>query len=660
MKKTIKIFMKFLFGVIGIVLISATPALFGGAGWIDLQSYLTALQEVLISFVSPNDWALTYLNPVTFEPARFSFSAFLSGPYLYSMPILLLALGLALVLAFLMALLTLLSKGQIRRRLLDLAKILQSFPDFAFVFIIQIVVLTIYEKTGTLIFSFYSLGDERVYLAPVLCLSVLPTLLFFKLFLLLYEAELERPYVELARSKGLSRFEVLWTHCTSNVLRSAFYQSKSIVWLTLSSLLIIEYLFGIDGILYYLQSDFSPKGISFILLTIFVPFFAFYTALELFLERNEIERNMVFEKFNLRLFDTNELRTGKMRLFSGKQKEKSAPFLRLKIRPSILIPSFIVVGLLMASLLYAAITGDQVEQINYVYDDEGGIESSAPHPPSSAILFGTDPFGYSIAQQLLVGIKYTITLCLVIATLRVAAGYLFGIIYTFFLSTKARNFVNSMADGMHFLPLTLLVFILLIPVLITSGEWDSTFTERLVYQILIMTVIVLPVTTSAIGNEINESMKKEYVLSSVLMGSSLSWILAKHIQPQIWSKLLLMWVQHIIQVLQMFIHLGILSVFVGGALSQSDSPRLIPEIYELSGMIAISREVFVTNQYWMILPPLAIFMVLIYCFTMIAESLIHKQLPPFKSVKEKKLQESQNLISSFNRIDNSKVTDEAN
>ncbi|WP_298827922.1 hypothetical protein [uncultured Planococcus sp.] len=47
----------------------------------------------------------------------------------------------------------------------------------------------------------------------------------------------------------------------------------------------------------------------------------------------------------------------------------------------------------------------------------------------------------------------------------------------------------------------------------------------------------------------------------------------------------------------MFVHLGILSIFAGGALYQSDSPRLVPEIYELSGMIAISREVFVTNQY---------------------------------------------------------------
>ncbi|MDN5710072.1 MAG: hypothetical protein L0G95_11580, partial [Planococcus sp. (in: firmicutes)] len=196
-----------------------------------------------------------------------------------------------------------------------------------------------------------------------------------------------------------------------------------------------------------------------------------------------------------------------------------------------------------------------------------------------------------------------------------------------FFTDKLRHFVNSIADGMHFLPMTLVTYILLLPVLISYGQWELSLSERLLFQVLIMSLVVLPITTSAIGNEMNDTLKKEYVISSVLMGGSMSWILSKHIQPELWPKLVLMWVQHIIQVLQMFVHLGILNIFVGGALAQADSPRLIPEIYELSGMIAISREVFSTNRFWMILPPLAVFMILIYCFITIAEGLTQKQLP---------------------------------
>jgi len=43
-------------------------------------------------------------------------------------------------------------------------------------------------------------------------------------------------------------------------------------------------------------------------------------------------------------------------------------------------------------------------------------------------------------------------------------------------------------------------------------------------------------------------------------------------------------------------------------------------------MIAISREVFMTKQYWMILPPLFTFMLLIYCFNTIANGISKKPI----------------------------------
>ncbi|MFF2753786.1 hypothetical protein ACFVR1_08535 [Psychrobacillus sp. NPDC058041] len=254
--------------------------------------------------------------------------------------------------------------------------------------------------------------------------------------------------------------------------------------------------------------------------------------------------------------------------------------------------------------------------------------SRAPHPPSANVLFGTDPYGYSILQQLIVGTKYTILITLIIATIRMVAGYILSIVYVFYLNNKSRQAINAIADGMHFLPLTLLVFIMLAPLLINnSGVWDATLMERLLLQVLIMSIIVLPVTTSSIGNEMNETLKKEYIQSCVVMGGSLIWVLLKHINPQLWPKLVLFWTQHVVQVLQMFVHLGILSIFVGGATFYPDNPyRLKPEIYELSGMIAISRSVFITKQFWMIIPPLFVFMVLIYCFNTIAEGISRKPI----------------------------------
>lgn len=623
MKRFLLIPIKYVLGLIGILLISCAPILFSSEHFFDFRLYFKTCWQVVNQLRHPAEWQLDYAVPGSFETIDVSFIQYLSGPYLYSMPILFAALLTAVFLAFMLAVLVTLSQGRVKLIGQQSAKVLESFPDFAYIFLIQIAVVQIYLATDYLVLDFYSIGDNLVYLAPILCLAVLPTLLFFKLFVLLFEAEWKQPYVDLAKAKGLGNTEILLKHCTSNVLKSLFFQSKSIVWLTLSSLLIIEYLFGIDGILYYLRSDFTPKGITFILVTVFTPFFLFYAVGELMINKERIERNAVFEKFNIALWDATQMRALISARFKNKNKtqflQKLTSLLTGRLRMT--IPLLIVSGLFFTSLFYSIFFDDLVGQTQYLYAEDGGISSGAPHPPSSELLFGTDPYGYSILQQLLVGIKYTIGITLIIATVRVAAGYVFGFIYVFYLNNKIRKAIISIADGMHFLPLSLLVYFLLVPTLINHGDWTTTLFERLAIQVLIMALIVLPITMSSIGNEMNETLKKDYVQSSVLMGGSLMWILTKHINPQLWPKLLLNWTQHVVQVLQMFVHLGILSIFVGGATVQEGSPRLVPEIYELSGMIAISREAFLTQHFWMILPPIFVFMLLIYCFNTIATEL---------------------------------------
>ncbi|MCZ8540554.1 ABC transporter permease subunit [Psychrobacillus psychrodurans] len=613
---------KYILGVVGIILLSCAPILFTLGNLLNFKLFFKEFGSVCKALITPAEWHLSYLEITTMEMIPFSLSSYFNGPYLYSMAILVLALLLSLFVSFFFAVMTTISKGPFKRVMSHFSELLIAIPDFSYIFIFQIAVVQVYLITGYRFVSFYSLGGEVVYVAPILCLSIVPTILFYKLFVALFAEEIEQSYVALAKSKGLSKMEILIRHCTSNVLKSIYHQSKSIVWLTLSSLLIIEHLFGIQGILYYLLNDFSPKGITFILISIFTPFYIFYQIGERIVNKKEMERNALFEKMQVPLLDKKQWKSIYLVKYKKSFKVKLNPFNNFIYKT----PLFILLTLLTISLGYFFIYDDHIEQVNFVYNETGKIVSRAPHPPSSNMIFGTDTYGYSILQQLLVGIKYTILLTLIIATIRVVVGYVFGVIYVFFLNGKGRKIINSIADGMHFLPLTLLVFILLAPVLTTStGTWDTTLGERLFIQIMIMSVIVLPVTTSLIGNEMNDALKKEYVQSSVVMGGSLIWIIIKHLNPQLWNKLLLYWTQHMVQVLQMFVHLGILSIFVGGARRYPDSPwRLVPEIYELSGMISISREVFMTKQYWMIIPPIFVFMLLIYCFNKLAEGIATK------------------------------------
>jgi peptide/nickel transport system permease protein len=624
MRKCFNLLGKFLLGVLGIVLISSVPVvLFQISSIFDFSLYFHTVLEVSKSLVLPSQWSLSYFVIETGESIPISLGNYFKGPYLYSMTILIASLVFSLFVSFILAILTTISKGPIQKVLLKLANLLTAVPDFAYIFLIQIAVVEIYKMSGYRILSFYSLGGEVIYAAPVICLSVIPTILFYKLFVLLFNQEMGEPYVELARSKGLSKLEVLLRHCTSNVLQSVFFQSKSIVWLTLSSLFIIEYLFGIPGILHYLRNDFTPKGIAYILLSIFIPFFLFYTIGENTVKKGQREKSVLFEGLRVSFMDSLQWKN----LFRYKTKKRVSIFAHLTQYMNITIPLMIVFCLLSVSVAYYFFYDDHVEQINFLYDENGSLIGRSPLPPSSSVLLGTDSHGYSIFQQLLVGTKYTIVLTLIVATVRVFGGYVFGFVYAFYLKAKWRKAINSIADGMHFLPLTLLMYILLLPILIAySGEWQTTLWERLFIQVFIMSVLVLPITTSLIGNEMNEAIKKEYVQNSAVMGGSLIWIVLKHINPQIGRKLWLYWAQHIVQVLQTLVHLGVLSIFVGGAINFLDSPRLSREIYELSGMISISKEVFLTKQLWLIIPPLAIFMLLIFCFQKIADGISDKQL----------------------------------
>ena len=625
MYRWINLLGKFLLGIIGIVLISCVPiVLFQVGSLFDFSFYLRTIFEVCKSLFLPSEWHLSYLVMQTMEIIPISISEYLKGPYLYSMTILIVSLLFSLFISFILAIFTTISNGPVQKLLLQFANILTAIPDFAYIFLIQLAVVQLYTMTGLRILSFYSLGGERVYAAPVICLSVIPAILFYKLLVLLFKQELDQPYVELARSKGLSNVEVLIKHCTRNVLQSVFFQSKSIVWLTLSSLFIVEYLFGIEGILHYLTNDFSPKGITFILLSIFIPFFFFFSVVENLVKRGRLEKSVMFEGLRVPLIDRLQWKA----IFRYKTKAHTRRFnIFSRQRVNITIPALIIVGLFSVSVAYYFIFHDDVEQVNFLYDDNGSLIGRPPLPPSSSIIFGTDPYGYSILQQLLVGTKYTIGMTVLIATIRVGGGYLLGILYAFFLNERWRKVINSIADGMHFLPLTLLMFILLLPILtISTSGLETSLGERLFIQALIMSVLVLPITTSLIGNEMNEAIKKEYVQSSAVMGGSLIWVILKHINPQIGRKLWLYWSQHVVQVLQTLVHLGVLSIFVGGAISFPDSARLSPVIYELSGMISIAKEVFLTRQLWLILPPLAIFMLLIFCFQKIAEGFTEKEM----------------------------------
>lgn len=152
--------------------------------------------------------------------------------------------------------------------------------------------------------------------------------------------------------------------------------------------------------------------------------------------------------------------------------------------------------------------GDKINSLKFISDATGRVTAMAPFKPNAQVWLGTDQAGNSILDQLLVGIKYTLLIAVVIATLRVDWLPL-AVPLAFFSKPRTRNFVQSIADGMHYLPLSLLVFIIMVNEFISySGVFETNLFTRITFQILIMVVIVLPITTNRISSEISQVLKK--------------------------------------------------------------------------------------------------------------------------------------------------------
>ncbi len=124
---------------------------------------------------------------------------------------------------------------------------LESIPDILLILLSQLLVVIMFQKTGFMPIKLAGLGEERIRLLPIICLTIPTTLLFIKLLLLRFKEELEKDYSLFAKSKGLSLRYILTHHISRNVLLTTIYYAKTNILFMLSNLYIIEWIFNTYG-----------------------------------------------------------------------------------------------------------------------------------------------------------------------------------------------------------------------------------------------------------------------------------------------------------------------------------------------------------------------------------------------------------------------------
>ncbi|WP_064092788.1 ABC transporter permease [Rossellomorea aquimaris] len=268
--------------------------------------------------------------------------------------------------------------------------------------------------------------------------------------------------------------------------------------------------------------------------------------------------------------------------------------------------SFISI-MLIASFSYSFVWGNEVRKLYFISENGFPIEA-APISPKWDYPFGTDALGLDMLGKILLGAKYTLLTAFVIAFLRVFLAIPFGLILGTYL-VKYKKYFNGLIDSFHYIPLTILTYFLLKPILWEPfGGFPNSIIERFVLEILVLSLLIVPIISALLGNEVSLLYKQEYILSAKTLGASKWRIIVKHILPGMKEKLIILFGQQLMQTLIIFIHLGLLTLFLGGTNVDyqlvNDPPRSITN--EWSGLIGDSFR-YLQGAPWIPLTPILFF-----------------------------------------------------
>ncbi|MBM6616792.1 ABC transporter permease [Bacillus suaedaesalsae] len=315
---------------------------------------------------------------------------------------------------------------------------------------------------------------------------------------------------------------------------------------------------------------------------------------------------------------------------------------KLFTQPMFLIGFVIIAGLLISSFVYTAVYDDVVPQDRYIYDENGSVVDSAPLPPSKDAWFGTDMFGFHMLHKMIIGAKFTILAALSIALLRVIVAIPIGIFFSSYL-TKFRKYLNGFIDSFHYIPLTLIAYYILYPVLWMGPEgFHYSFFERISIEVVVLTVLAVPILAVLISNESAEVMKKDFVISSQTLGASKFFMIRKHILPLLKEKFVIMFGQQVVQVLLLLSHLGLMKLFFGGTVVSFDPMMGDPPTtlsMEWSGLIGDAQR-FMKTSIWIPFTPILFFAISIYAVNLMTEGFTKISMGESKRRKKRKSEEA--------------------
>ncbi|GAM11951.1 ABC transporter permease subunit [Mesobacillus selenatarsenatis] len=267
----ITVILQYIAGVLLFILVGSLPVLMRDLNF-DSEGYFHTVRELTVKIFTLSN--LTYNGEREMLPA-------VMERFFYSMKTLGIAFLTAMAIAFLLSYLIVLFFEKKKDYILSFIEIIRSVPDVLWMFLLQAIVIWIYKTFGVKFIQTVSLGSEnRAFLLPLISLSMPIFLFLTQIMVLKIFEELDKQYITFAKAKGLSYLYMLNIHVIRNIRQDLLGHFKTIIWMMLSTLVMVEYIFNLDGLMLFNIKHISVELFVFSCILFFTPFFIIYRLID--------------------------------------------------------------------------------------------------------------------------------------------------------------------------------------------------------------------------------------------------------------------------------------------------------------------------------------------------------------------------------------------
>ncbi|WP_415363450.1 hypothetical protein L1F34_002467 [Mammaliicoccus lentus] len=251
--------------IITFLLIACTPSLFENQQF-NISKYIRTVKKTSSYIFHPQD--ITFTNKIS-NIDRNLFPFFIE-PLINSLIILFSSLIIAFIFSFIFTYL-LYSNKFIKRYYVKLNTFLSIIPDIFYIpFAISLVVI-FYQYTDILLFNIADDYQNKAIVFPILVLSIIPFVNSSTYLNSILDDESNSNYIQFSKSKGLTKKELFYHHILRNLTISYLINFKHIIWITLSSLLLLERIFNIHGLSSFIFDYGDPEVLFVTFILIYIP-----------------------------------------------------------------------------------------------------------------------------------------------------------------------------------------------------------------------------------------------------------------------------------------------------------------------------------------------------------------------------------------------------